>query len=92
MASSTRRTHHTLWTFLTRDGVEPTNNHAQSEHRGFVLWRKTTLGSHSARGDAFAAALKSIIQTSRKQGRHVWNHLSCDSGPRLRALSPSPHQ
>lgn len=85
-----------LWTFLSRDGVEPTNNHAERELRGFVLWRKTTLGSHSARGDAFAAALKSIIQTCRKQGRHVWNYLSTAiqahvagrSAPRLVTLAP----
>lgn len=85
-----------LWTFLTRDGVEPTNNHAERELRGFVLWRKTTLGSHSARGDEFAAALKSIIQTCRKQGRHVWNYLSAAiqahiagrSAPRLVTLAP----
>jgi transposase len=85
-----------LWTFFTRDGVEPTNNHAERELRSFVLWRKTTLGSHSARGDAFAAALKSIIQTCRKQGRHVWNYLSAAiqahvagrSAPRLVTLAP----
>jgi transposase len=39
-----------LWTFLARDGVDPTNNHAERELRGSVLWRKTTLGSNSARG------------------------------------------
>lgn len=85
-----------LWTFFARDGVEPTNNHAERELRSFVLWRKTTLGSHSARGDAFAAALKSIIQTCRKQGRHVWSYLSAAiqahvagrSAPRLVTLAP----
>lgn len=85
-----------LWTFLGHDGVEPTNNHAERELRGFVLWRKTTLGSHSERGDTFAAALKSVIHTCRKQGRHVWNYLSAAiqahvagaSAPRLLTLAP----
>lgn len=85
-----------LWTFLAREGVEPTNNHAERELRGFVLWRKTTLGSHSERGDAFAAALKSIIQTCRKQGRRVWSylaeaihaHVAGLSAPKLVTLAP----
>jgi transposase len=29
-----------LWTFVTHDDVEPTNNHAEREIRAFVLWRK----------------------------------------------------
>ena len=65
-----------LWRFASHDGVEPTNNHAEQELRSFVLWRKTTLGSQSARGDAFAANLKSVIQTCRKQRRHVLGYLS----------------
>ena len=76
--------------------IEARLERAERELRGFVLWRKTTLGSHSARGDEFAAALKSIIQTCRKQGRHVWNYLSAAvqahiagrSAPRLVTLAP----
>lgn len=56
--------------------VEPTNNHAEQQLRGFVLWRKTTLGSHSERGDRFAAKLKSVIHTCRKQRRHVLTWLT----------------
>jgi transposase len=65
-----------LWRFASHDGIEPTNNHAEQELRGFVLWRKTTLGSQSARGDHFAANLKSVIHTCRKQKRHVLAYLS----------------
>lgn len=65
-----------LWHFVTHEGVEPTNNHAERELRGFVLWRKSSLGSHSARGDQFAANLKSVIHTCRKQGHHVLDYLS----------------
>jgi transposase len=64
-----------LWRFVSQEGVEPTNNHAEQELRGFVLWRKTTLGSHSERGDRFAANLKSVIHTCRKQKRHVLSYL-----------------
>ena len=64
-----------LWHFVTHEGVEPTNNHAEQELRGFVLWRKSSLGSQSARGDRFAANLKSVVHTCRKQKRHVFSYL-----------------
>ena len=65
-----------LWRFSSTDGVEPTNNHAEQELRGFVLWRKTALGSQSERGDRFAANLKSVVHTCRKQKRHVLDYLT----------------
>lgn len=65
-----------LWRFVSQEGVEPTNNHAEQELRGFVLWRKTSLGSQSERGERFAANLKSVIHTCRKQRRHVLSYLS----------------
>ena len=65
-----------LWRFVSQEGVEPTNNHAEQEFRGFVLWRKTMLVSHSERGDRFAANLKSVIHTCRKQKRHVLSYLT----------------
>lgn len=65
-----------LWTFVYREGVEPTNNHAERELRDFVLWRKISLGSQSERGDLFAARIKSVVCTCRKQGRHVWHYLT----------------
>jgi transposase len=85
-----------LWRFVTEDGVEPTNNHAEQELRGFVLWRKSSLGSQSARGDRFATNLKSVVHTCRKQQRHVLNYLvdaiqaafSRTSAPSLLAHAP----
>jgi len=40
-----------LWTFVERDDVEPTNNHAERELRAFVLWRKRSFGTQSQRGN-----------------------------------------
>jgi transposase len=60
-----------MWYFVDASGVEPTNNHAERELRGFVLWRKNTAGSRSDRGDRFAANLKSVVHTCRKQDRPV---------------------
>jgi transposase len=65
-----------LWTFVDPRGIEPTNNHAERELRGFVLWRKLTFGSRSERGTRFAANIKSVVHTCRKQHRHVFDYLT----------------
>jgi len=65
-----------LWRFVSEPGVDPTNNHAERELRGLVCWRRSTGGSRSDRGDLFAANLKSVIHTCRKQRRHVLTYLN----------------
>lgn len=65
-----------LWTFVDRPGIEPTNNHAERELRGLVIWRKLTFGSRSDRGTRFAANIKSVVHTCRKQGRDVFGYLT----------------
>lgn len=60
-----------LWTFVDQPGVEPTNNHAEREIRAFVLWRKRSFGTQSARGNQFAENLMTIAHTARKQKRNV---------------------
>ncbi|MEO8840801.1 MAG: transposase [Kofleriaceae bacterium] len=62
-----------LWRFVFEAGVDPTNNHAERELRGLVCWRRSTGGSRS---DLFAANLKSVIHTCRKQRRHVLTYLN----------------
>ncbi len=64
-----------LWRFIDDPAVEPTNNHAEREVRGLVTWRKSSFGSQSDRGNMFAANLKSVIQTCRKQRRNVLTYL-----------------
>ena len=65
-----------MWRFVSDPGVEPTNNHAERELRGLVCWRRSTGGSRSERGNEFAANLKSVIHTCRKQRRHLLTYLS----------------
>ena len=64
-----------LWTFLDREGVEPTNNHAERELRGFVLWRRRSFGTQSERGDRFAERIMTLAHTARKQGRDILTFL-----------------
>ena len=65
-----------MWRFVDDPAVEPTNNHAERELRGLVTWRKSSFGSQSERGNTFAANLKSVIQTCRKQRRNVLSYLT----------------
>ena len=64
-----------LWTFTERDGVEPTNNHAELELRDFVLWRKRSFGSQSERGERFAERVMTTVRTARKQSKDVLDFL-----------------
>jgi transposase len=79
-----------LWTFVTTPGVEPTNNHAERELRGFVLWRKSCFGSNSERGNLFAERLMTVAHTARKQNRHVLGFLTeCCEASRSKRPGPS---
>ncbi len=79
-----------LWTFVETDGVEPTNNHAEREIRAFVLWRKRSFGTQSARGNVFAANLMTVGHTARKQKRNVLALLTaCCKAQREGTRAPS---
>ena len=72
-----------LWTFVTHDDVEPTNNHAERESRAFVLWRKRSYGAQSDRGNLFAERVMTVAHTARKQKDNVLGSLTaCCRGRR----------
>jgi transposase len=77
-----------LWTFLQVEGVEPTNNHAEQALRGAVIWRKTSFGSQSERGDRFVERLLSVAHTAKKQGRQVFEYLTQCCRAKLAGLEP----
>jgi len=60
-----------LWTFVTHEGVEPTNNHGELELRDFVLWRKRCFGTQSEHGERFAERVMTVVRTARKQAKDV---------------------
>jgi transposase len=79
-----------LWLFVEQDGVDPTNNHAEREIRAFVLWRKRSFGTQSARGNRFAENLMTVAHTARKQKRNVLALLAeCCLAARDRRPPPS---
>ena len=64
-----------LWTFVDREGVEPTNNHMERLLRTGVLWRKNAFGCHSVAGCSFAERILTVVQTLRLQQRPVLDFL-----------------
>lgn len=64
-----------LWTFVTTEGIEPTNNAAERALRPAVLWRKNSFGSQSEAGSLFVSRLLTVVTTLRSQNRPVLNYL-----------------
>jgi transposase len=64
-----------LWTFVRREGVEPTNNHAERVLRKAVLWRRKSFGCVSEGGCRFVERILTVVQTLRLQRRQVWRFL-----------------
>lgn len=60
-----------LWTFVTTDGIEPTNNQVERVQRRAVLWRRRSFGCHSAAGCRFVERILTIVETVRQQKRSV---------------------
>jgi len=73
-----------MWTFVRREGIEPTNNDAERALRPGVIWRKTCLGTQSDRGSRFAERLMSCVTTLRRNERNVLDYLCAVSGAALR--------
>jgi transposase len=64
-----------LWTFVTVDGVEPTNNAAERSLRGPVIHRKLSQGSRTQDGEHFIERALSASVTCRLQGRSLFAYL-----------------
>lgn len=58
-----------LFVFLTRRDAEPTNNESERALRPSVIFRKVTNGFRSEWGAKTYAALCSIVETGRRNGR-----------------------
>ena len=70
-----RREAGSLWVFLNEPGVEPTNNRAERALRFGVLWRKGSLGTASAKGNAWVQRSLSLRQTCRQLGQSSFSVL-----------------
>ena len=77
-----------LWTFVTTEGVEPTNNAAERALRRAVLWRRRSFGTQSAEGSQFVARLLTVGTTLRQQERDVLDYLTAACAARITSAPP----
>jgi transposase len=64
-----------LWLFLIKEGVAPTNNHAERMLRFAVLWRKRSQGTASDKGNRWVERILTLRQTCRLQSRNLFHTL-----------------
>ena len=65
-----------LWTFVDREGVEPTNNAAERALRRGVIWRRRSYGTQSENGSLFVERILTAMITLRQQKRDVLDYLA----------------
>ena len=81
-----------LWTFVTHEGVEPTNNAAERSLRGPVIHRKLSHGTRTDDGERFIERALSASVTCRLQKRSLFAYLAdlLTAHARRRTTPPSP--
>ncbi|MHC1729237.1 MAG: IS66 family transposase [Syntrophobacteraceae bacterium] len=67
---------HCLFTFLSHEGVEPTNNDGERGIRPAVQWRKLCFGNQSETGERFTERILTVTRTCQVQGRNPFHFLS----------------
>lgn len=64
-----------LFTFVTVEGVQPTNNPAERSLRGPVIYRKLSHGTQSEDGETFIERALSVSVTCRLQYRSMFTYI-----------------
>lgn len=77
-----------LWTFVIKEGVEPTNNAAERALRHGVLWRKNSFGTQSEAGSRYVERVMTVVATLRQQKRNVLDYLTTACEAHLRGETP----
>jgi transposase len=76
------RTHRdSLYVFLYRDDVEPTNNSSERDLRPSVIHRKVSGGFRSDWGAEASAIRTTVLATARKQGQNLLDAFRLIAGP-----------
>jgi transposase len=65
-----------LWSFVYKEGIEPTNNVAERALRPAVIWRGLSFGSQSEAGSQFVARMLTVNSSLKAQGRSVLDFLT----------------
>lgn len=70
MATEILKLEPALWTFVSAEGVEPTNNFGERSIRPAVMYRKTSFGTQSSDGSRFVERVMTAVATLKQQGRN----------------------
>ena len=65
-----------LFTFLTHEGVEPTNNAGERAIRPAVQWRKLCFGNQSEAGERFTERILTVTRTCQLRGKNPFHFLT----------------
>ncbi len=65
-----------LWTFVDKEGIEPTNNIAERRIRPAVIWRKNCFGNDSEEGAQYTERILTTVATTRQHGKSAFDYLS----------------
>jgi transposase len=65
-----------LFSFLTHDGVQPTNNIAEQAIRPAVQWRKLCFGNQSEAGERFTERILTVTRTCQLRRKNPFHFLS----------------
>lgn len=76
-----------LWTFMTHEGVEPTNNFMERLLRRAVLWRRRSFGCNSEAGCRFVERILTVVQTCRLHSKNTLEYLCTAVHNHRRGLS-----
>ena len=76
-----RTDRYSLYVFLHRDDVEPTNNSSERDLRPSVIHRKVSGGFRSACGAEASAIRTTILATARKRGDNLLDAFHAIAGP-----------
>jgi transposase len=79
-----------LWTFVTQEGVEPTNNAIERLLRRAVLWRRRSFGCNSVAGCRFVERILTVVQTCRLHRKNTLEYLYQAVHAHRRGLSCPP--
>lgn len=77
-----------LWTFVSIEGIEPTNNFAERVLRQGVLWRKGSFGTDSPSGSRFVERILTVVTTLRLQKRNVLDYMTAPCEAALLGTTP----
>lgn len=78
-----------LWHFAENSDIPMTNNQAERDIRPSVIWRKTSFGTQSIRGDRYRDRMLSLSSSLRKQGNPLFETLQTLISARMTSADPA---